>query len=174
MEALAVYRFAAALMAVALLVVALGSIAAPLAASPATAQEAPRGVAAIERAVLDKVNEIRRERGLPPLAPDPALAAIARGYSCAMAERGFFDHTAPDGTTMGDRLRAAGQRYRSAGENIARIETRGDPAERAVTGWLKSPGHRENLLSKSFTTTGVGACRAGRAVYFTQVFVRPR
>jgi uncharacterized protein YkwD len=111
---------------------------------------------------------------LPPLTPDRSLTEIARSYSCAMAERGFFDHTAPDGTTMGDRLRAAGQRYRSAGENIARIETRGDPADRAVSGWLKSAGHRGNILSTHFTTTGVGACRAGRAIYVTQVFVRPR
>jgi uncharacterized protein YkwD len=75
---------------------------------------------------------------------------------------------------MGERLRAAGHAFRSAGENIARIETRGDPAARAVAGWMKSPGHRENILSPRFTSTGVGACRSGRAVYFTQVFIRPR
>ena len=145
-----------------------------IACAPFVAAAEPAGAARIERAVLDQVNAARRERGLPPLTADPTLAEIARTYSCAMAEREFFDHTAPDGSTMGDRLRAADVRYRAAGENIARIETRGDPAERAVAGWLKSPGHRENMLSKGFTTTGVGVCRAGRAVYFTQLFVRPR
>jgi uncharacterized protein YkwD len=32
----------------------------------------------------------------------------------------------------------------------------------------------ENMLSPRFTTTGAGACRKGRAVYFTQLFLRPR
>jgi uncharacterized protein YkwD len=64
-------------------------------------------------------------------------------------------------------------RYLAAGENLARIESR-DPVGRAVSGWLKSPGHRENMLSARFTTTGVGACRKGRAIYFTQLFLRPR
>jgi len=140
----------------------------------AAALEAAADVTAIERGVVDAVNDARRDRGLPPLTADPRLTQVAPGHSCAMAERGFFDHAAPDGSTMGDRLRAAGVRYRSAGENIARIQSRGDPAVRAVTGWLRSEGHRENILSPRFTATGVGVCQVGRSVYFTQLFLLPR
>ncbi|HYE89926.1 MAG TPA: CAP domain-containing protein [Terriglobales bacterium] len=142
----------------------LVALAAPLGA----ADEAP-----LERAVLDEVNAARRAEGRGPLAADPRLTDTARAYSCAMAREGFFDHTAPDGQTMGDRVRKAGLRYSVVGENIAKIESR-DPAARAVAGWLKSPGHRENIMEPRFTHTGVGACRAGRAVYFTQIFARPR
>jgi uncharacterized protein YkwD len=140
-------------------------------AAPAAADPVPAGDA-VERAVLVAVNEERRRHALPPLKPDPSLAEIARRHSCDMAKRGFFSHTSPDGASMRERLAAGGVRYRAAGENLASIEAP-DPVQRAVAGWMKSPGHRENILSREFTTTGAGACRAGRAVYFTQVFVRP-
>ena len=151
----------------------LGALLVATVAFAAAAEPEPP-LAAVERAVVDKVNDARRERKLPPLSPDPALADIARRHSCAMAEKGFFDHTDPGGASMAERLAQAGKRYLAAGENIARIETRGDPAARAVAGWLKSPGHRENMLSPRFSATGVGACRGGRGVYFTQLFLRPR
>jgi uncharacterized protein YkwD len=139
----------------------------PSAAAPDTP------LAPLERQVVDAVNEVRRDRKLPALAHDPELAEIARRHSCAMAERGFFEHTDPDGGSMAERLAQARKKFRAAGENLARIESR-DPAARAVAGWMKSTGHRENMLSPRFTTTGVGACRGGRAVYFTQLFLRPR
>jgi uncharacterized protein YkwD len=128
----------------------------------------------LERGVLNAVNEVRRAHRLPPLAEDSVLADVARRHSCSMAERGFFEHDDPGGIGMAQRLAEARKPYLAAAEHIARIETSGDPVARAVDGWMKSPGHRENILSSRFTTTGVGVCRAGRAVYFTQLFLRPR
>ena len=145
-------------------------IVAPVAAQ--TREATPAGPP-VERAVHDAVDEARRAEGLQPLNEDSDLARIARDHSCAMARQGFFDHQSPGGETMGDRIRKAGKRYASVAENIARIEAR-DPAARAVAGWLKSPGHRKNIMTPGFTHTGVGACRAGRVVYFTQLFLRPR
>jgi uncharacterized protein YkwD len=152
---------------------AVASLALALAVHSAAAAAPAPSEQALERAVAAKVNAVREREGLAPLAVDDELAAIARRYSCEMARRGFFSHIAPDGETMRDRLRKAGKRFAAAGENIARIES-ADPAERAVSGWLKSPGHRENMLNTRFTRTGVGVCRAGRAVYVTQLFLRPR
>jgi uncharacterized protein YkwD len=139
----------------------------------AQTRDATLAAPSVEQAVHDAVNEARRAEGLPPLNADEDLARIARDHSCAMARQGFFDHQSPGGETMGDRIRKAGKRYASVAENIARIESR-DPAARAVAGWLKSPGHRKNMMAPAFTHTGVGACRAGRTVYFTQLFLRPR
>jgi uncharacterized protein YkwD len=166
------YRFArlivnhCALLTVALLAITAGAVA----AQPRDA--APAG-AALERAVLEAVNEARRSEGLEALRSDEALARIARDHSCAMARQGFFDHTSPDGDTMGDRIRKAGKRYASVAENIAQIEGR-HPVRRAVAGWLESPGHRTNIMTPAFTHSGVGACRTARAVYVTQLFLRPR
>jgi uncharacterized protein YkwD len=143
--------------------------------APLVAAEAPSGAApeivAMERAVVDAVNEGRRREGLAPLIVDHELTRIARDHSCAMARGGFLAHTTPQGESLRDRVIKAGKRYVTIGENIARIDGR-DPAARAVAGWLKSPSHRENIMSPGFTRVGVGACRSGRAVYFTQVFLR--
>ena len=106
-------------------------------------------------------------------AADGRLTTLARDHSCDMARRGFFDHASPEGRTLGDRVRTAGIRFRAIGENIARIES-ADPVKAAVSRWMKSPPHRDNIFTREFTHTGVGACRGGRAVYFTQVFLRAR
>ena len=141
----------------------------------AAAQAAPVATRVeLERGVVSAVNQVRQEHGRAPLGEDPVLVDLARRHSCAMAERGFFEHTDPGGLSMAQRLAEARKTYLAAGENLARIETSGDPVARAVDGWMKSPGHRENILSARFTKTGVGVCRAGRAVYFTQLFLRPR
>jgi uncharacterized protein YkwD len=125
----------------------------------------------MERAVVDANNDARRRAGLAPLAVDQDLTRIARDHSCAMARVGFLQHTTPKGETLRDRMLKASKHYAAIGENIARIESR-DPATRVVAGWQKSPPHRANIMTADFTHTGVGACRAGRAVYFTQVFLR--
>ncbi len=41
-----------------------------------------------------------------------------------------------------------------------------------MEGWMKSPGHRVNVLRPDFTDTGVGVCRDGTTYYFTEVFLR--
>ena len=65
---------------------------------------------------------------------------------------------------------------------LARIENQ-EPVKAVVAGWMDSPPHRVNILTRQYTRTGVGACRgetavkAGHAaapVYFTQVFLRER
>jgi uncharacterized protein YkwD len=165
------YRVALRLVNHLTLTTAVLVVLAPVAATPAAPEPTAAGDA-VEHAVVAGVNDVRRQHALPPLKPDPSLAETARRHSCDMAKRAFFSHTSPDGASMRDRLIKAGVRYRAAGENLASIEGP-DPAKRAIEGWMKSAGHRENILSQEFTTTAVGACRAGRAVYITQLFVRP-
>jgi uncharacterized protein YkwD len=146
--------------------------------SPTTVEGEPPSTERIEREVVAGVNAERKRHGLAPLSTDAGLAKIARGHSCAMAKRAFFDHATPEGETPGDRMRKAGRRFHAAGENIARIENL-DPVKTVVAGWMNSPPHRENILTRKFTRTGVGACRGEAAtkgrhvaapVYFTQVF----
>jgi hypothetical protein len=44
-----------------------------------------------------------------------------------------------------------------------------------VEGWLKSPGHRRNLLDHQATQSGVGvALRSEGTYFFTQIFLFPR
>ena len=138
----------------------------------------PPSTERIEREVVAGVNVERKRHGLPALTTDAGLAKIAREHSCAMAKRDFFDHATPEGETFGDRMRKAGRRFHAVAENIARIENL-DPVKTVVAGWMNSPPHRANILTRKFTRTAVGACRGEVAakgrhvsapVYFTQVF----
>ncbi len=141
---------------------------------PAAANTPTSEIAAIEREIVQRINDIRRQHGLQPLEVDQELARVAHDYSCRMARQDFFSHTGPDGGTVADRVREAGKEYRLVGENLARNTNAQQPAEVAVQGWMESPQHRENILRPGFTETGVGVCREGARYYFTQVFMQPR
>jgi uncharacterized protein YkwD len=129
--------------------------------------------ARLETEIAGRVNAIRKEHGLAPLRSNPDLAALAREHSRGMGREGFFAHDSPTGGSVAERLRAAGLGYRALGENLARSRNALDPAASAVTGWMASDGHRENILEEAFTETGVGVWRDGATVYVTQIFRRP-
>ncbi|TWF95710.1 CAP domain-containing protein [Saccharopolyspora dendranthemae] len=116
--------------------------------------------------VVSLVNEARAEAGCAPLTVDGRLTKAATAHSADMASRGYFSHTTPEGVTFGDRLRDAG--YASPGaENIARGHT---SADQVVGDWMKSRGHRKNIMDCSLRTIGVGVEYNGH--YWTQDFGR--
>lgn len=115
---------------------------------------------------LGAINAARAQSGLAPLALDPQLSARAQSHACDMARRGYFDHTAPDGTGLMDRARGL-TGYCAFAENIARGQ-QDIPTVMAI--WLRSPGHRANLLDPGLTHVGLG--RAAGA-HWVQVFAGP-
>ncbi len=125
-----------------------------------------------EAKVQQRINEIRQAHGLGVLQRNPKLDRIARDYSHAMAKREFFSHTGPEGDHVGDRVRAAGLCYRAVGENLAKNLNVPNPAQTAVSGWMKSKHHRANILTAEFRQTGIGAWCDGGTCYFTQIFFR--
>lgn len=130
---------------------------------------------ALESEIRERVNDMRKEKGVPPLRESAKATAIAREHSRAMARGHFFAHESPTGESLQDRARRAGLRYRLLGENLAQT-TRGPGrgvATRIVEGWMQSPGHRENILREGFTHTGVAAWREGERYYITQIFYAP-
>ena len=124
---------------------------------------------AYELEVLDLVNAERAKKGLSKLTWSDELANVARAHSKDMLNRKFFSHTNPDGQSPFDRMRAAGIRYSSAGENIAAGQR--TPQE-VVNAWMNSEGHRANILNASFTKLGVGYVTGNGAysTYWTQNF----
>jgi uncharacterized protein YkwD len=130
-------------------------------------------VSRMEQQVLERINALRTREGLQPLQADERAMRAAREYSQLMANRNFFSHTGPSGETLTRRLAAAGLSYSRAGENIAKNWNLRQPVSAAVEGWMKSPGHRANILRPEFTHTGVGVWRDGKTYYYTQVFLRP-
>jgi uncharacterized protein YkwD len=165
-------RSAAALLSLTLLFATSGVVATPLLTG---AQAVPKPVdSKTERRLLQRINKIRAERGLPALSNDERLSEAARDFACRLARDDFFGHVSPSGQTFTDRVRAAGRDYRSAAENVAMNVNAKNPVERAVQGWMKSPGHRENIVSREFTVSGIGICARGNAFYFTHIFVNPQ
>jgi uncharacterized protein YkwD len=129
-------------------------------------------VAEVESASFQLLNQARTTAGLPALQLDPALSAIARAHSEAMRDRGFFDHRDPvTGKTFTDRLRDAGQAFRTAGENLAMVTNAADPAGFAHSNLFASPEHRADMLNPSFNRVGVGVAQAGTSYWLTQLFV---
>lgn len=130
----------------------------------------------VEQLVHRFANDERRERGLAPLARDPALARVARNHSAWMARTETVGHGEEP---LADRYARYGL-VCEGGENVYAVATVGAPyderslARRAVDAWIDSPGHRENLLAERFEVHGVGVATAGAAgrttVYVTQDF----
>lgn len=108
-------------------------------------------VAFINR-VIELTNQERSRLGLSPLTLSPLLNQAAQTHSQNMALQDFFSHTGLDGSSPSDRARSVG--YTSgAAENISA----GYPTpEAVVTGWMESPGHRENILNPNYRVMGVG------------------
>lgn len=123
-----------------------------------------------EKTIFDLANVFRVSNGKPILAWHEGLANVARKHSKDMAVRSFFDHINPSGYSPFDRILADGIDYSVAAENIAAGYTN---AFAAHSGWVNSPGHRENLL-RQIDYLGVGIYIGGEYVnYFTQDFITP-
>ncbi|CCK27197.1 transmembrane protein [Streptomyces davaonensis JCM 4913] len=122
--------------------------------------------AAAAAEVLRLVNEERAKVGCSAVAANSSLAELASAFSEDMAERGFFDHTDPDGSSPWDRAAKAGI-TNLGGENIARGQA---DAAAVMDAWMNSPGHRANILNCDFKTLGVGVHMASGGPWWTQNF----
>jgi len=124
--------------------------------------------------IVARTNAERQKLGLPALARNAALMRAAQLQANQMAALNKMEHDLPGATypSPDDRLDAVGYRMSASGENVAE----GYPSPKAVVaGWMTSPGHRENIVSTTFTEMGaaVATARNGRTFY-AQVFGRPR
>ena len=111
----------------------------------------------LEARMLQMVNEERAKEGLEPLQADPEMAMVARKHSADMFARGYFAHVNLDGEDPFDRMRKEGVRFVTAGENLALAQT----LKMAHNGLMNSPGHRANILHKSFGRLGIGVLDGG-------------
>ena len=109
--------------------------------------------------------------GLAPLAYDARIAAVARRHSRDMAD----GRIAPghDGFESRRRKISKSVPLKGIAENVGFNDyPRSETVRAAVSGWLGSHGHKENIEG-SYDLTGVGIARDARGGwYFTQIFVR--
>ena len=116
--------------------------------------------------ITELVNQYRAEAGLSPVKYSAELSKAAQTRAFEIEKS--FSHTRPDGRYFSTVLKDHGISYNYAGENIAWGQK---SPEEVVTAWMNSPGHRANILNKSFTKLGVGYQQNSKGVnYFTQLF----
>ena len=103
-----------------------------------------------EKSMLDLHNQKRASLNRPRLCVHPALQRAARAHSADMIRRDYFAHG-----NAGQRLRRHGYNWSTYGENI--IEDLGGPTPGAsFNRWMRSPGHRSNILNARFREVGIG------------------
>lgn len=125
----------------------------------------------LENEVIRLVNVQRSKNGLQLLKTNWQLSRVARYKSADMANKGYFSHNSPTYGTPFQMMENFGLRFSSAGENIAYGQR--TPAE-VMNDWMNSPGHRNNILSRSYTEIGVGMAKNRNGVcYWTQQFMKP-
>lgn len=120
------------------------------------------------RKALDDTNVFRGQQHAPPMRWSQALADIATAHAQQMARGEMpFSHKGFD-----ERVRRYPFPHMSAAENLAMNSGTADAAGVAVQGWIKSPGHRKNLLG-AFDLCGIGVARSSSGqFFFTQLFAR--
>ncbi|MFB7052177.1 CAP domain-containing protein [Streptomyces vinaceus] len=136
--------------------------------APPTAQQptAPTGGASGPAAeVVALVNQERAKVGCSALTVNPELTAAALNHSQDMASHSTMSHTGSDGSDPGERITRSGFNWMTYGENVAYGYS---TPEQVMTGWMNSPGHRENILNCAFKEIGVGLAQPNS--YWTQDF----
>ena len=122
----------------------------------------------MERDVLTLVNEYRKSKRLPPLQTNAAIEYQARRHSMDMGTHRIpFGHQGFSFRMKYVTEKVAG--VTQVGENVAY----GNLSARAVvSGWIKSPEHRNNMEG-NFKYTGIGVTRnMQNQLYFTQIFAK--
>lgn len=115
--------------------------------------EPPQAAPAEIQAVARLVNAHRDKIGCKPLTWLSPVAAVAQRHSQDMYANRFFSHNNLLGESPFDRLRLAGIKYQRAAENIAMGQ---NTAQRVVTSWMNSPGHRRNIEDCAMQQHGIG------------------
>jgi len=116
---------------------------------PSIATDSGASLSATEAAVVARTNDARAKRGLGPLSADASLMNGARRQASWMARNRNLSHG--QGVT----------------ENIAMGQS---SASETVADWMRSDGHRANILG-SHSRIGVAMARAADGtVYWCQQF----
>jgi len=152
----------------------------------------------LSKMIFDLTNLERKKAGLPELSENSYLGNSATAHSRDMASRGYFNHKSKglfNRTNPRDRVEAVGYNPSMVAENIAMIPTFNSTRTRIINGrqvvetdynsyrrlaeyamqeWMKSPGHKKNILNGKLSSLGVGTAIGFQSnvpyVYLTQNF----
>ena len=126
-------------------------------------------MSANEKLVFDLINKERTKAGLPKLLADASLFKVARLKAQDMVKNSYFSHSSPTYGSPFKMMKTYGISYKVAGENIA-----GNPSlQDAVTAWMNSATHKQNILSNSYNYIGIGVQKSDTYGYvISTMFIR--
>lgn len=110
------------------------------------------GVSTDEQTLLNYVNSARKSAGVAALKFDMNLVKVARLKAKDMVDKNYFSHQSPTYGSPFDMMKQYGISFKTAGENIAGNQT----VKGAFDAWMRSAGHKRNILNGSFNYCGFG------------------
>jgi uncharacterized protein YkwD len=120
----------------------------------------PHHLKRASKATLCLLNRVRTHHGLHRLHGNADLRHAATHHSRHMVRQHFFEHTAPNGSTMVARVRASGYLragiFWTVGENLGWGQGALGTPRAMLRAWMHSPPHRANILTPGFRDIGIG------------------
>jgi uncharacterized protein YkwD len=124
--------------------------------APAQAQAAS-GHDRLERAIVREVNRARAHSGVRALRTSVGLRRVARRHSLDQLRDDRLSHQSSGGRSLQQRLGRYARGGRRAGEVVGFMPRGASDRARTIVGmWLRSPSHRDQVLSRSYRYLGVG------------------
>ena len=118
--------------------------------------------------LLAWINQDRANYGRAPIVLDGELCGAAELKSQDMYDNNYFAHESPTYGSSAAMLKTLGIAVNASGENIAKHAT----IEKSHAAFMSSEGHRNNILSSSWTKMGIGVKQANGYVLVTEIFAR--
>ena len=126
-----------------------------------------------EAAIVSLINAFRASNNRLALVMQVKLGRAAELHSQDQAAHNFSGHNGSNGSTVEQRLDAAGYAAQVWGENVAWHSADGS-AQMAFSLWQNSPPHRDAMLNATFQEIGVGRAQSTTGVwYWTADFAKP-
>ncbi|SCY57838.1 CAP domain-containing protein [Alkaliphilus peptidifermentans] len=121
-----------------------------------------------EETMLKMINQERSKNGLEPLQWHSGLADLAKKKSADMIKNNYFAHNSPTYGSFYQMVYNSGIPFSQVGENLAK----GRDVQKAHVLLMASQGHRDNILSTSFTHIGLGITTDEYGIVVTQLFIK--
>ncbi len=134
---------------------------------------------ALDKKVVELINRARAKgmrcgmryyKAANPVRWNEILGRASLKHSTGMARRGVLCHTNSEGGRAGECLSGTGYSWSAYGENVGEGY---HTSEEMVNGWLRSPGHCENIMNPLFKDAGASYARGKQKVYWTLMLAAP-
>lgn len=123
-----------------------------------------------KNSLIQSHNEIRYNHNLNLLSANKSLNKAAQKHAEYMANENQLSHYGRYYSKVSDRVQADGYRFRGVAENIAAGQ---ESINEVMDDWMKSMGHRKNILG-NYVDIGIGIAESSSGrIYWCVVFGRP-